>query len=60
MTSPNTSLAEALRLQAPAGTFRLFAAGECAGLHDHLSTFGPLDIDGIGPDFIRVLEASGH
>ena len=59
MTPPNTSLAETLRLQAPAGTFRLFAAGEYAGLQDHLSTFGPLDTDGIEPDFIRVLEASG-
>lgn len=59
MTPPNTSLAESVLIPAPAGTFRLFAAGAYAGLKDHLSVFGPLDTDSIGPDFIRVLEASG-
>lgn len=59
MTPPDTSRAEALRPQAPVGTYRLFTAGAHAGLQDHLKAFGPLDTDGIGPDFIRVLETSG-
>ncbi|MDN4645350.1 NADH-ubiquinone oxidoreductase-F iron-sulfur binding region domain-containing protein [Arthrobacter sp. PsM3] len=59
MTPPDTSLAETLRPQAPAGTFRLFAAGDYAGLQEHLSVFGALDTGSIGPDFIGVLEASG-
>jgi NADH:ubiquinone oxidoreductase subunit F (NADH-binding) len=59
MTPPNTAIAETLRPQAPAGTFRLFAAGAHAGLQAHLGAFGPLDTGSIGPDFIRELEASG-
>lgn len=45
--------------RAPEGTFRLFAAGGHAGFKDHIGTFGPLDVDRIGPELITELERSG-
>jgi NADH:ubiquinone oxidoreductase subunit F (NADH-binding) len=59
MTFKETALPESTRRRAPFGTFRLFAAGNNASHARHLETYGPLDMDRVGPDLISVLEASG-
>lgn len=59
MTFQETALPESTGWRAPFGTFRLFAAGTEASYVRHLETFGPLDMDRVGPELITELEASG-
>lgn len=59
MTFQETALPESTGWRAPFGAFRLFAAGTEAGHARHLETFGPLDIDRVGPELVSELEASG-
>lgn len=59
MTFNATALPEFTGWRAPFGTFRLFGAGTDAGYARHLETFGPLDMEGVGTELIRELEASG-
>ncbi|WP_104176184.1 NADH-ubiquinone oxidoreductase-F iron-sulfur binding region domain-containing protein [Arthrobacter sp. Y81] len=59
MTFRETAVPESTGWRAPVGTFLLFAAGTDAGYARHVDTFGPLDVDSVGPELISVLEASG-
>jgi NADH:ubiquinone oxidoreductase subunit F (NADH-binding) len=59
MTLKEASVPESTGWRAPIGTERLFAAGTYAGYARHLETYGPLEVDTVGPELIGVLEAAG-